>query len=163
MSAFIRSHHRHGQAVVATRAQTRSTNLSISAPHRSAQAPPKNPISRNRTDDNILHRSTESILHRSTESILHTSKESILHRSTDYILHIHSKHVDRRDDKPDERADGRVHSTVHNLVELAWSRLSHSTVLRFWMESLSRRRQRWRELTWTFSSHHLLSSPSHVV
>jgi hypothetical protein len=31
------------------------------------------------------------------------------------------------------------------------------------MESLSRRRQRWRELTWTFSSHHLSSLPSHVV
>src|SRR6516225_4530984 len=112
------------------------------------QAPPKNPISRNRTDDNILHRSTDYILHRSTEN----------------ILHIHSKHVDRLDDKPGERVDGRVHnSTAHNLVELVSSRLSHSTVLRFWMESLSQRRQRWRELTWTFSSHHLLNSPSHVV
>jgi hypothetical protein len=89
---------------------------------------------------------------------------NILHRSTENILHIRSKHVDRLDDKPGERADGRVHnSTVHNLVELVSSRLSHSTVLRFWMESLSQRRQRWRELTWTFSSHHLLSSPSHVV
>jgi len=147
MSAFIRSHHRHGQAVVATRARTRSTNLSISALHRSARGSPKNPISRNRTDDNILRRSTENILH----------------RSTDCILHIHSKHVDRLDDKPGERADGRVHNIVHNLVELVWFRLSHSTVLRFWMESLWRRRQRWQELTWTFSSHHLLSSPSHVV
>src|SRR6516162_5323399 len=128
------------------------------------QAPPKNPISRNRTDDNILHRSTDYILHRCTENILHRCTENILHRSTENILHIHSKHVDRLDDKPGERVDGRVHnSTAHNLVELVSSRLSHSTVLRFWMESLSQRRQRWRELTWTFSSHHLLNSPSHVV
>src|SRR5262249_2728078 len=109
-------------------------------------------LSRNRTGDNILRRSTDNILH------------NILHRSKDSILHIHSKHVDRLDDKPGERADGRVHnSTVHNLVELVGSRLSHSPVMRFWMESLLRRRQRWRELTWTFSLHRLLSSPSHVV
>src|SRR5262249_29509202 len=117
-------------------------------------------ISRNRTDDNILRTSTENILH----NILHRSTESILHRSKDNTLHIRSKHVDRLDDKPGGRADGRVHnSTVHNLVELGSSRLSHSTVPRFWMELLLRRRQRWRELTRTFSSHHLLSSPSHIV
>src|SRR6516225_1558138 len=120
-------------------------------------------ISRNRTDDNILHRSKENILHRSKENILHRSKENILHRSKGNILHtnmdIRSKHVDRLDDKPGERAFGRVHnSTAHNLVELVWSPTSHSTVRRFGMGSLSQRRPRWRDLTsWTFSSYDLFN------
>src|SRR5262249_48177660 len=43
-------------------------------------------ISRNRTDDNILRRSTENILRRSTDYILHRSR-NILHRSTENTLH----------------------------------------------------------------------------
>src|SRR5215472_17097765 len=117
------------------------------------------------TDDNILrslHSLLRSLLHslHNLHSLLHNlhrskvdSPHNILHRNTDIL---HSKHVCRLDDKPGERADGRVHnSTVHNLVELVWSPSSHSTVLRLGMETLSQRRQRWRELRWTVSSHHL--------
>src|SRR5262249_29734111 len=73
------------------------------------------------TDDSILHslfrilRSLHRSLH-SLHSLLHRSKDNILHRSKVDIPHniLHSKHVDRLDDKPGERADGRVHNnTVH--------------------------------------------------
>src|SRR5262245_44377447 len=87
------------------------------------------------TDDSILHsllrilhsllRILHSLLRRlfrllrslhSLHSLLHRSKDNILHRSKVDIPHniLHSKHVDRLDDKPGERADGRIHnSTVH--------------------------------------------------
>src|SRR6516225_5104036 len=93
------------------------------------------------TDDNSLH--SLYSLHRSKDNILHRSRvdnipHNILRRNMDIL---HSKHVDRLDDKPGERADGRVHnSTVHNLVGLVGSPSSHSTVLRLWMETLSQRR-----------------------
>src|SRR5262249_14466821 len=103
------------------------------------------------TDDNSLHIPHSLYILHSLHS--HHSLHNILHRNTDIY---HSKHVCRLDDNPGERADGRVNnSTVHNLVELVWSPSSHSTVLRLGMETLSQRRQRWRELRWTVSSHHL--------
>src|SRR6516225_892569 len=73
-----------------------------------------------KTDDNSLRslRSLHSLSHslfHSLHSLLHRSKvdspHNILHRNMDIL---HSKHVDRLDDKPGERDDGRVHnSTVH--------------------------------------------------
>lgn len=106
---------------------------------------------RTRTDD-TLHRSKGNILRRNKADNSCCSRHNMRRRRTD----IRSKHACKLDDKPGERADDRVHSsTVHDFVgELVWSQSSHSAVLRSWMGSLSRRRQRWRELTsWTFSSH----------
>src|SRR5215467_14377083 len=62
-----------------------------------------------KTNDNIL--CSLHSLH-SLHSLLHRSKvdspHNILHRNMDIL---HSKHVDKRDDKPGERDDGRVHNS----------------------------------------------------
>jgi hypothetical protein len=65
--------------------------------------------------DNIAHRSKENIPHiLHILNILRSLRSLHILRSLHRNMDIHSKHVDRLDDKPGESADGKVHNnTVH--------------------------------------------------